>query len=61
MKFKPVQQDSSDVTPNTNPKKLERNKTLMERSEHDSLTEEDESKSSSENLSDPKSPGAYMK
>jgi len=33
----------------------------MERSEHDSLTEEDESKSSSENLSDTKAPGAYMK
>lgn len=33
----------------------------MEQSEHDSLTEEDESKSSSENLSASKSPGAFMK
>lgn len=63
MKFKPVSQDS-DATPNEkpkNPKKLDHQKTLVEQSENDSLTEESNSASSSENLASKKSPNGDMK
>jgi hypothetical protein len=61
MKFKPIPTEQcNEKTPNTNPgnpkKLVTRNQTLLEQSEQDSLTEEGERNSSSENLSNDKTP-----